>query len=175
MDRLNYENRLLNRLCEIWSINKPQVVSTAERFFKDYKKLTNENKDKDLKILDYQVGYCLVQQESKVVIISDQKNPTLYFGNLSKYAAKIKAKKSAVVFLGETFVFGLIGDKSVVNFGAIEGLLKKQCEKSVIKSQNKVEVVSMEGKKVRLLFNVRKTSRRLRIQFNSAVQENMTR
>lgn len=60
MDRLNYENRLLNKLCEIWSINKPQVVATAERFFKDYKKLTNENKDKDLKILDYQVGYSLV-------------------------------------------------------------------------------------------------------------------
>jgi hypothetical protein len=101
------------------------VVATAERFFKDYKKLTNENKDKDLKILDYQVGYSLVQEGSKVIIISDQKNPTLYFGNLAKYAAKIKDKKSSIVFLGETFAFGLIGDKALVDFAALEAILKK--------------------------------------------------
>ena len=55
MDRLNYENRLLNSLCDIWSINKPQIVPTAERFFKDFKKLNNENKEKDLQILNCQV------------------------------------------------------------------------------------------------------------------------
>jgi len=53
MAQLNYENSLLNRLCDIWSIDKTQITATAERFFKDYKKLTNENKDKDLKILNY--------------------------------------------------------------------------------------------------------------------------
>lgn len=53
MQRLNYENSLLNNLCDIWSIDKPMIVPTAERFFKDYKKLTNDNKDKDLKILNY--------------------------------------------------------------------------------------------------------------------------
>ena len=60
-----------------------------------------------------------------MIVISDQKNPTLYFGNLSKYAAKIKEKKSSIVFLGETFAFGIIGDKTAVDFAALEAVLKK--------------------------------------------------
>lgn len=49
----------------------------------------------------------------------------MYFGNLSKYAAKIKAKKSSIVFLGETFAFGLIGDKETVDFKGMEAVFKK--------------------------------------------------
>jgi hypothetical protein len=44
---------------------------------------------------------------SKIVIRSDHKNPTLYFGNLSKYALKLKNKNSSIVFVGNSFVFGI--------------------------------------------------------------------
>jgi alanyl-tRNA synthetase len=41
---LNEEHGILNDLCDTWGVDQSQIISTASRFFNDYKKLTNVNK-----------------------------------------------------------------------------------------------------------------------------------
>ncbi len=48
---LNEEHGILNDLCDTWGVDQTQIISTATRFFNDYKKLTNVNKKQDLQIL----------------------------------------------------------------------------------------------------------------------------
>lgn len=62
----------------------------------------------------------LINPGSKVVIHSDHKNPTLYFGNLSKHAVNLKKANSSIVFIGDTFVFGLLTDNSHLDFAAFK-------------------------------------------------------
>lgn len=52
-----------------------------------------------------------------MVVKSEHKNPTLYFGNLSKYAPILKEKASSVVFVGSSFVFGLVTQEQHLPFG----------------------------------------------------------
>lgn len=92
--------------------------------------MTNENKDKDLKILNYQVQMAVMNKGSKVIVRSEHKNPTLYFGNLSKHAIKLKESGSSIVFLGDTFVFGLLTDKSHLDFGEFKEMVKGINEKA---------------------------------------------
>lgn len=86
MEKLNYDTGILNELCRLWSIDKGQLVETGERFFKEYKKLTGELSDKVNMVLNLQMRYVLDSEFSFVSIISDEKNATLYFSHLAKYA-----------------------------------------------------------------------------------------
>ena len=57
MDKLNFETGILNELCNLWSINKNQLVETGERFFREYKRLTGELSDKTYMVLNLQLRY----------------------------------------------------------------------------------------------------------------------
>jgi len=43
------------------------------------------------------------------LILSDEKNATLYFSHLAKFASEIHSKKKGVIFVGNNFIFGLLG------------------------------------------------------------------
>jgi len=110
-EELNVKNQILNKLCELWGIEESMITKTAERFFKDFKRLTSETKDQSLQILNYQVQLTTVHPAARVALfMTDEKDPTLYFSNLEPYAAKLKDAKKGIIFLGDNFIIGILGD-----------------------------------------------------------------
>jgi len=94
IERLNKEIGILNDLQRIWSIPQTQVVETAERFFREYKKLSTETDKQVQKILEIQMKYILDNPNIILsYVFSDQENATLYFSFLAQYASGLKEKK----------------------------------------------------------------------------------
>lgn len=90
-EELKVQTDIVNDLCNMWGIEPAMIVKTAERFFKDYKKLTTEAKEQDKGILDYQLKLVLSNPTSKLgFIMSSQPDPTLYFSMLNTYAQSLK-------------------------------------------------------------------------------------
>ena len=53
----------------------------------------------------------LAPSETKFYFVrSEQPTATLYFSFMPSYAAKLKEAGAGVIFFGESFVFGLIGN-----------------------------------------------------------------
>lgn len=92
-EELKVQTDIINELCTLWGIEQNMVTKTADRFFKDYKKLTNETKNQDKTLLEYQVRLAVASPTMKLgYAISDQESPTLYFSNLDQYSKIIKVK-----------------------------------------------------------------------------------
>ncbi len=151
-EELKVKNSILNQLCEMWGIEESMILKTAERFFKDYKRLTNETKEQDKRLLSYQVQLALCQPELKVALVmSDQADPTLYFSNLSSFAPQLKDSKRGIVFLGDKFVIGLLGDPTVFDpkvlnqFIVIENGDAKEEKTGETKAEDKKKVETKEG------------------------------
>jgi hypothetical protein len=60
-------------------------------------------------VLNLQLRYVLDSSHENVVIFSEETNATLYFSHLNQYAQELQMKGKGVVFIGENFVFGLLG------------------------------------------------------------------
>jgi alanyl-tRNA synthetase len=52
MEVLNEERDILQKLCDTWSVPKPDILKTANKFFKDYKRLSEQTSQQDQKILN---------------------------------------------------------------------------------------------------------------------------
>jgi len=147
IERLNKESGVLNDLQRIWSIPQAQIVETAERFFKDFKKLTGETEKQTHKILELQLKYVL--DNPNVVlsyIISDQDNATLYFSYLAQYASGLKDKKKGVVFIGNNFIYGILGTKDLISVEKLKAFLLQKNEKAELKSRNAVQFTKPDTK-----------------------------
>lgn len=79
---LNEENDILNNLCETWGIDQTQLIPTANRFFNEYKKLTNKTNKQDQQILNLQIKFAIKDDKKTYFIRSDQPDPTIYFSFL---------------------------------------------------------------------------------------------
>lgn len=82
--------------------------------------MTGDLSDKVQMVLNLQLRYVLDSQYENVVIFSEEQNATIYFSHLNQYALELKNKGKSVVFIGENFVFALLGkefiDVSKVNY-----------------------------------------------------------
>lgn len=88
---LNKERGIVTSLQDLWSVSQDDVISTAERIFKDYKKVSQENSRHEEKILNLQVRYLLDNPEFKsIYYLSDQDNATIYFSFLQNYAKDLR-------------------------------------------------------------------------------------
>ena len=94
-EELKKQTSIVNELCTLWGIEQTMVVQTAERFFKDYKRLTAETKEQDKSILDFQVKLLLANPSLRLgLVLSDQPDPTLYFSNLDQHANALKVNRA---------------------------------------------------------------------------------
>lgn len=82
MEVLNEERDILQKLCDTWSVPKPDILKTANKFFKDYKRLTEQTSQQDQKILNLQLKFLLKDDKKLYYIKSDMPDPTLYFSFL---------------------------------------------------------------------------------------------
>ncbi|OMJ66344.1 hypothetical protein SteCoe_36834 [Stentor coeruleus] len=137
--KLNDEDSILYNLTKLWGISQNEILSTAERFFQGYKKLEELTRKQQEKILALTVRSILDDTNSKLAIVnSDQITPTLYFSILKEHAQDMKKAGKGVVFVGEKFLYGLLGDKRVLDFDGFLEVLKRSNNQAKIKVQDKV-------------------------------------
>ena len=136
---MNHEQDILHDIEKIWSVDQGQLVSTAQRFLDDYKRLNNQTKRQEQKILNLQMNFCTSQGPNIASYVkSDESNPTLYFSFLPTFASQLQEKKQGIVFVGNQFVIGLLTNPE--SFGvaqsveeALRSSLKKEDEGSLKK------------------------------------------
>ncbi len=75
--------------------------------------------------MNLQLKYLLKDDKQLYYIKSDMADPTLYFSFLPQFAQELQEKGKGIIFLGNSFAFGLLGKPEGFN---IE-LLKEECKK----------------------------------------------
>ena len=81
---------------------------------------------------------------------SEEKNATIYFSFLANYAKGLKDGGKGVVYVGEKFIYGILGDAKQLDLEALKEVLKednKEAKNLDIKSKNAVEVQTGTKKK----------------------------
>lgn len=147
MERMNKETMLLQDLCKLWGVDQSQIFTTAKRFFEEYKKLNAQTRKQDGDIINLQMKCVLSGEASSLVITSEHSDPTVYFSNMGQYASAMKEKRKGVVFIGESFIFGLVGNKEYVDIESLkEKLLETNPNGIEVKTQDKVSF-KLKGQK----------------------------
>ena len=134
IDKLNEEQEIMNNLCNTWGVDQSQILTTANRFFNEYKKLSNVTKKQDQQILNLQVKYVINSNEATkfFFVKSEQESPTLYFSFLPQFASKLKELEKGIVFVGNQFILGLMGTKDFKEtVTQLEALCKEMSSKPV--------------------------------------------
>jgi hypothetical protein len=62
---------------------------------------------------------------------SEQNDPTIYFSFLPQFAEEIQKKEKGIIFIGDTFVVGLLGKPALADVSKIEALCKEHSTKEV--------------------------------------------
>jgi len=57
----------------------------------------------------------LNETNKRVMLSSKEKNPRIFFSFLASYAQDIKEKKKGVIYIGENFLFGIIGEDKALS------------------------------------------------------------
>ena len=146
---LNDEHEMLQKLCDQWGVDQSQILPTATRFFNDYKRLSTQAKKQDQQILNLQVKFALKDEQPVYFVKSDQSDPTIYFSFLPQFAEEIQKKDKGIVFVGESFVVGLLGKPALLDVSKVEALCKEHSTKEVkARTQDQVKFDFKEkGKK----------------------------
>ncbi len=75
--------------------------------------------------------FLLKEDKPFYFVRSDQDAPTIYFTLLGQFAAPMKEKGKGIVFLGENFCLGLMGNKTLFDYKIIEEICKSMSKKEV--------------------------------------------
>jgi alanyl-tRNA synthetase len=90
---LNAETKVINHLKDMWGINQQEIVPTAERIFKDYRKFENDLIKQKEALLKLQLKSFLDSKEDRVVIDSTEKEATLYFSSVPNYISELSVRR----------------------------------------------------------------------------------
>jgi hypothetical protein len=95
------------------------------------------------------VKLILKEDKSLYFVKTDFESPTLFFSYIPQYAHELQQKGKGVVFLGETFAWGLIGKPDTFDLSALEKACKEMSKKEVkVVKKNEVKFDFKEkGKK----------------------------
>ena len=130
--QLNDEDAVLKKLMEDWKVPLAEVASTAERFFSGYKRYETRVQKQEVRILDLTVRAIVTDPGlPKAFVTTDQENPTIYFSYLPPHAQALKDHGKAVIFIGETFIFGLLGNPGLLDVQALLPFLRNKGDKAV--------------------------------------------
>jgi hypothetical protein len=106
---------LLNKLCEKFGVDQSQIQQTSERIFNAYKKYQNSVAKQDQKILSLTMKFLLKDDKPLYFLKSEQPDPTIYVSYLPQFAAEMKEQGKGIVFIGQSFVMGLLGQPQSAN------------------------------------------------------------
>jgi alanyl-tRNA synthetase len=124
-EEITKQKAIINELCQLWKIESKVIVKTAERFFKDYKKMSNENKELESQLLGNQVKMLLNKEDAKIgLVITQKSDPRFYFSGLSKYDTTLKEVKKGLIVVGSNFVIGILGDPNAFDLTKLQDQIK---------------------------------------------------
>ena len=148
IQRLNTETEILNKLSELWSIPYSDILNTAGRIFKDYKSLQNTTKKQEQQILGLQTRYVIDNPQSeKILFKSDEPNATIYFSFLGASALDLKEKGKSLIFVGESFIYGILGNPKVLDLEKLKALLKEKNPQANVKVATEIKHQDQKTKK----------------------------
>jgi len=120
----NKESDILHELIASWGISQKEILPTATRFFDGYKKYGALVEKQAVQILDLTIKVLLADPATKLTVIrSESDNPTIYIGQMPNFAVQLKESKKGVLFLGDNFLYGLLGDAALFDVKKIEAAL----------------------------------------------------
>lgn len=161
LEVLEREKKVLMDLEDLWGVSQDKVVETAKRIFKENKKNRNDLDDALKEILQLSVKTLVLNPNvQKLIVISKEDDPKLYFSNIGNYADELKQGKKSIVFVGKTFIFMFVGDNDL----KIGEELGKFLELP-IKSVNKVKVKDRTVDNVQVVSAVSKNDIKDPIEF----------
>lgn len=111
LEVLKQEKELLLGLQNLWGVSQNMILPTAQRFFVQNKKVVKELDDATKKIMLLELQILTTNPKiNKLIINSNESDPTIYFSHIGNFAEEIKREKKSIVYIGKTFIFGLFGD-----------------------------------------------------------------
>ena len=123
---LNEESAVINHLTNDWGIAQDDLLPTASRFFEGYKKYGAQLSKQASTILELRVKVLLFDPDTRLLVVkSGEATPTLYIANMPQYAEKLQKAAKGVVFVGEGFAYGLLGDGQALDAAALDAELKQ--------------------------------------------------
>ena len=113
---LNEQTKVLQDISKIWgNVGQDQLCDQASKFFNEYKRLNNVVNRNNQERLKLQIRCILNEKTDRAVILSQEKNATIYFNFFGAYAQQLQTAKKGLVFVGKTFIHGIIGEKNALN------------------------------------------------------------
>ena len=107
------------------------MIETGQRFFDGYKKFQTRAEKLEIQVLDLQVKFICQNPDIKVAfVLSDKKDPSIYFSNMDAFAPVLSKHKKGIIFYNERFVYGLIGDKTLINDVELKQVLEESKSKN---------------------------------------------
>lgn len=111
LEVLRSQKELILKLQDLWGVNQELIFETAERFFTQNKKIQRDLDESTKRIMHLELQLLSANPKiSKLLVLSDEENPTIFFSNIGNYAEDIKREKKSIVYVGKTFIFGLFED-----------------------------------------------------------------
>eukprot|EP00455_Lapot_gusevi_P012317 TRINITY_DN157_c0_g1_i2.p1 TRINITY_DN157_c0_g1~~TRINITY_DN157_c0_g1_i2.p1 ORF type:complete len:1016 (+),score=442.80 TRINITY_DN157_c0_g1_i2:57-3050(+) len=138
---------ILHALSEDWRVSARELVDTGRRFFDGYKKFSNLVQKQSEQILDLTMKCVLLDPNARLIVCrSTQEDATQYISLMPNYAAKLKESGKGVVFVGDTFIFGLLGAAASFDPATLEPIMRQLEEEGQKRSQEKQSKKQSESK-----------------------------
>ena len=126
---LNEESSVINHLTSDWGISQDDLLPTAARFFEGYKRLSTQVSRQASTILDLTVRLHLLDPASRLLLVrSSEPTSTLYISNMPQHAQRLHESGKGVVFVGDGFVYGLLGDGAALDVADVEAALRAMAD-----------------------------------------------
>lgn len=117
LDEMENQTNMIQNLCTNLSVQREHVVDTATYFFKQSLKLQKKVVQYAEKIQKYQMEMILTSSNDKNLFLfsSEELTATLYITTIPNYMLYMKENKKNVIFIGETFIYGFMGDNTIID------------------------------------------------------------
>ena len=116
LDELDEDNKVIHQLEDLWGVERGVIFQTADRFFSENKKYQTKLKKQSEKLIEFEIKSMIGEEGVKVgTIKSDEANSQIYFTNCPLHLNYLVKAKKGIIYYNEGFVYGLFGDKSLIN------------------------------------------------------------
>jgi alanyl-tRNA synthetase len=148
LEELNEEADILHSLQADWNVPKQDLVKSATEFFNGYRSRGAQVEKQKQQILNLQMRLFMAGDSNLGVIRSDEANPTLYISSMPGYAQQLSEAKKGIVIVGDTFLYGLMGNAEMYDVKQFESEVLQLLEtKSKDDDSKSDDAAATKGKK----------------------------
>ena len=174
LDELDEDSKVIHQLEDLWGVERGVIFQTADRFFSENKKYQGKLKKQSEKLIEFEIKSMVGEESIKVgTIKSDEANSQIYFTNCPMHLSYLVKAKKGIIYYNEGFIYGLFGDKSLINEKEFKAFCEsfKAKEKKEDKKEEKKEEKKEDKKEEK---NKDKKEDKKENKFKYAVQEKLT-